>query len=829
LAAILGIASALLIGGGALLRSGGQEQAPNAVLPGKITIDYPLNGSVFPPEITSPTFLWHDASGTAQHWVVEVFFADHSGDIRVQTAGEQMQRKEIDHLAGEPEPLTPEQAATRTWKPDAATWERIKHGSVTSPVTITISGFADGNFTSPVSRAAVTISTSRDPVNAPIFYRDVPLMTVPHTEKGSIQPLPTFALPLIKWRVRDISQPQSRVVMENLHTCANCHSFSFDGKTMGLDVDGPRNDKGLYALAPVAKEMMISNQDVIRWSSFQEDLGEKSSEPALKRFGFMSQVSPDGRYVVTSIGPPNLGHTHLDQMRGFAPGLSDRLFSTNYDHLNFNQVFYPTRGVLAWYDRKEKKLKALPGADDPQFVQTSAFWSPDGKYLIFSRAVARDPYPPGYEKPEYANDPREPKIQYDLYRIPFNEGRGGKAVPVVGASNNGMSNDFPKVSPDGRWIVFVQNHNGMLMRPDSKLYIVTFWGGKARLMHCNLSLMNSWHSFSPNGRWLAFSSKGRSIYTQLMLTHVDANGNDTPAILVENATADNRAVNIPEFINIPPDGMARIDPQFAAAYLAADKGWEFMESRQWADAAEEWRKALRIDPDAAAGWHFNLAVSLTKSNQETEALGEYRKACDLDPFEPRWFAELAASLWDTGDLNGAVANYRKSLSLEPSDGKVEAELGVALFDSGQKQEGYEHLQRAIEIDPSYANGHDDLAAALASMGRIDDAIAEFQKAVALSPTSVEFRYNLGLALELRGDLPGAIQAFQKSVELSEEKNGQYLAALAEAYDKAGRSAEAIRSARQALELAVREHDQQLQQRVQSDLERYERDSVKTQP
>jgi Flp pilus assembly protein TadD len=190
---------------------------------------------------------------------------------------------------------------------------------------------------------------------------------------------------------------------------------------------------------------------------------------------------------------------------------------------------------------------------------------------------------------------------------------------------------------------------------------------------------------------------------------------------------------------------------------------------------------------------------------------------------------LAASLWDTGDLNGAVANYRKSLSLEPSDGKVEAELGVALFESGQQQEGYEDLQRAVEIDPSYAKGHDDLATALAAMGRVDDAIPEFQKAVALSPTSVEFIYNLGLALELRGNLPGAIEAFQKSVELSEEKDGQALAALAGAYDKAGRSAEAIRSARQALDLAVREHDQQLQQRVQSDLERYERDSSKTPP
>src|ERR1035437_9806981 len=151
-------------------------------------------------------------------------------------------------------------------------------------------------------------------------------MTGPHTVKGSIQPLPTSALPLIKWRVRDVSQPQSRVVMENLHTCANCHSFSFDGKTMGLDVDGPRNDKGLYALVPVAKYMTIRNKDVIRWSSFQEDLGEKSSEPALKRFGFMSQVSPDGRYVVTSIAPPDLGNTHQNENPGFAPGLSDRVF-----------------------------------------------------------------------------------------------------------------------------------------------------------------------------------------------------------------------------------------------------------------------------------------------------------------------------------------------------------------------------------------------------------------------------------------------------------------------------------------------------------------------
>ena len=112
-----------------------------------------------------------------------------------------------------------------------------------------------------------------------------------------------------------------------------------------------------------------------------------------------------------------------------------------------------------------------------------------------------------------------------------------------------MSNNFPKVSPDGKWIVFVQNKTGVLMRPDSELYIVPAQGGMARRLNANQPLMNSWHSFSPNGRWLVFSSEEPVPYTRSSyLTHIDENGNDSPAILIENTTAANRAVNIPEFV-----------------------------------------------------------------------------------------------------------------------------------------------------------------------------------------------------------------------------------------------------------------------------------------
>jgi hypothetical protein len=150
LAVTLGAGSVFLAGGAGGSRSSSRDPAPSASPPAKITIDYPLDGSVFPPEITPPTFLWHDVSETAKRWVVDVSFADRSDGIRVEVPGGHMQIGEIDpQVATDQElsRLTPEQVATRTWRPDAATWAKIKHRSVKSPATIAISGFARRRFT----------------------------------------------------------------------------------------------------------------------------------------------------------------------------------------------------------------------------------------------------------------------------------------------------------------------------------------------------------------------------------------------------------------------------------------------------------------------------------------------------------------------------------------------------------------------------------------------------------------------------------------------------------------------------------------------------------
>lgn len=690
LAGILGGTSVLLVGGLVLHTAARTEATVNGLV--KIQIDYPLDKSVFPPEITPPTFLWRDES-MAKQWNVEIR-SSHSKTIDLKVPGDWMTLGPIDPEAGPGPQLTPQQQKTHVWKPDPATWDRIKRLCIDLPAMVTFHGL-DSNHTV-VSSGTVTISTSKDPVGAPVFYRDVPLILPSPDQTGPIAPLPPTAIPLIKWRIRSIGESESHVVMQNVPTCANCHSFSRDGKVMGLDMDGPRNDKGLYALVPVTRNITISNKNMIRWSEFELNQEASPGDAAVKRFGFMSQVSPDGRYVVTSIGAPNGTNENRGKMPGFAPGILDRLYSTNYRSVAFTQVFYPTRGILAWYDRKSGIMKRLPGADDPKFVQTSAFWSPDGKYLVFSRASARDPYPAGAAKSTYANDPNETQIQYDLYRIPFNEGRGGTAEPVRGASANGMSNNFPKVSPDGKWIVFVQCKNGLLMRPDSKLFIVPSEGGTARPLTANTALMNSWHTFSPNGRWLAFSSKARGPYTQLMLTHIDANGNDTPAIFVENTTASNRAENIPEFVNLPAgETIAKIDPQATEFYGLFDKAFKEIEANQMLEAIATMREAIAREPNDALA-HYVLGTALSGNNQEADALREYRRAVELEPKNPTYLDHLAISLDLNGDSAGAIEQLRKVIAVAPYSAEFQFNLAVVLESRGDFAGAIDPLLKSIE-------------------------------------------------------------------------------------------------------------------------------------
>ena len=662
----------------ALLASPGAS-APQAA----VTVDYPLDGSVFPPELCSPTFLWHDADSAARLWLIDVRLAS-GRHVYVLSDGRRAP-PEIDPrcvAATNAWEEPPGAASARAWMPDARAWEVIKAHSTSAPAVVNILG-ADGADGRVVSRGSVRLATSADPVGAPIFYRDVPLMPA-RTDDGVIQPIVPSALPLIQWRLRDLSKDDAPVVMEHLPTCANCHSFSRGARVVGMDMDGPSGDKGAHFTKDVASRMVVGTSDVFSWNRYtRQASGEQS-------YGMFPRISPDGRWVVASV--------------------HEALFVTNYLQFQFLQTFYPTRGILAVYNRATGEIRPLPGADDPAFVQSNPEWSPDGKSIVFIRASASDPYP-NRVRAAFAGDPNETQIRYDLYRVPFNDARGGTAEAVAGASGDGMSHSFPRFSPDGRWLVFVRCANGMLMRPDSRLVIIPAGGGEPREMACNTPLMNSWHSWSPNSRWLVFSSKWQSPFTRMYLTHVDEAGNSTPPVLVPDSTAANRAVNLPEFAEIAPGGLLDITTPAVDYRRELDRAVRLQKEGRLADARDAVLKSLSLKSDYPETYLAN-GFLLELEGKPEEGLAQYRQALEIDPQFYSAHNNIGAALMRMGRLPEAMEQYQKALAVYPRYDKALVNMGDALNRLGRPKEAAAYFRKALAVDAGNAVAHHNLGVSL---------------------------------------------------------------------------------------------------------------------
>ena len=460
-----------------------------------LLIRYPFDGASFPPEFPAPTFEWVTKTRDSSPWEVTINTQNKKYSAKASTK------------------------QTR-WTPDEAQWDSVKLMSDFDDIYFAIR--KSGNKK---QYKKIALRISRDTVGAPVLYRQMPIPFL-IAEKN----LDSMNYMLIDFG----SKNRPHVAMRGFPVCGNCHSFTADGKTLGLDLDAGLRDKGGYFVSPIKDTILFNSDNYMSWSKIEKR----------RTFGLFSKISPDGRYIVTTV--------------------KDRVVIKNFpispvENIIFSQLFFPVNGHLAIYDRQSHILKELPGANLEEYVQSNAIWSPDGKYIIFSRAEALPRDSNIYEINVQDNKiidqfvKRKRSFKYNICIIPFNDGNGGVAEPIKGASNNGRSNYFPAVSPDGKWLVYCQAENFMLLMPDSRMYIIPFRGGRARMLKSNLYSMNSWHAWSPNSKWIVFASKGLSPYTDMFLTHIDEKGNDAIPVLVDKARAAQKVINYPEFVNRRPE------------------------------------------------------------------------------------------------------------------------------------------------------------------------------------------------------------------------------------------------------------------------------------
>jgi len=285
---------------------------------------------------------------------------------------------------------------------------------------------------------------------------------------------------------RNLSNFDESLILNNgyfKHGCVNCHTFCRN-----------RTEKMLIGIRSVdygSSALLVEGNKVLK-------IGTK--------LGYTSW-HPSGRVAAFSVNKVRqFFHSAASEVR---------------DVIDFDSL-------MAYYLVDSKTVKTTPALARKDRLETYPTWSADGRYLYFCSApitwADRNVVPETYAQ-----------IKYDLVRTSYDIDRDqwGPLESVLSAENTGLSILLPRISPDGRWLLFCMCDYGCfpVYQHSSDLYMIDLQSAQQtgeyihRRLDINSNESESWHSFSSNSRWIVFSSKRDSgVFTRTYIAYVDTNG-----------------------------------------------------------------------------------------------------------------------------------------------------------------------------------------------------------------------------------------------------------------------------------------------------------------
>ena len=202
----------------------------------------------------------------------------------------------------------------------------------------------------------------------------------------------------------------------------------------------------------------------------------------------------------------------------------------------------------------------------------------------------------------------------------------------------------------------------------------------------------------------------------MFLTHIDENGNDSPAILVPNCTAANRAVNIPEFLNADYDALDEIEVPAVKHHRWLAQGIEELAAGRIDEAIALYQRALEAEPEFSRA-HANLGMAYAEQERYDEALTHLEQAIRVNAKDAFTWNALGWVQAQLGHMDDALGRYEVALQLSPSNPFVHNNLGLAMRQLGRPDRAIEHFERAVELYPDYGDAWKNLGFELVAQGR----------------------------------------------------------------------------------------------------------------
>ena len=236
---------------------------------------------------------------------------------------------------------------------------------------------------------------------------------------------------------------------------------------------------------------------------------------------------------------------------------------------------YDTESDMIAYDVAKNEVTNIE--NDPNELECYPFWAPDGKMLYYCSAHFE--YPDTTKVKTFEFVKRAYDVRYNLYRKSFDPAtmEFGPRELVFNADSLGMSATLPRISPDGRFLMFTMAKYGVfhIWHHDADLWTIDLQEKRAHpAFDLNSADTESYHSWSSNGRWVVFSSRRNDgTYSRPFIGHINEKGIDARPFELPCADPDYhrqfmKSYNIPEFMR----GPVTIKPQEFADVLKRDGG-----------------------------------------------------------------------------------------------------------------------------------------------------------------------------------------------------------------------------------------------------------------
>lgn len=315
-------------------------------------------------------------------------------------------------------------------------------------------------------------------------------------------------------RQRNIESFKETVIYSNLQgrgNCVNCHSFrDRDPDDMLFHLRSELG--GTYIFRDGVKEKLDTKTD-------------STISPLVYPYWHGS-----GKYVAFTVNTTNeVVHTR---------------------NRNVVEVFDEASDVVV-YDVERHEIVTADILSSEDAFETFPTFSPDGRSLYFCSSQAVNPMPAGFRE-----------VKYSLCRVDFNpeDCTFGTVVDTLfNARAHDASISFPRISPDGRLLVFALSDYGnfSIWHKEADLYAADLQNGRIYEMNAlNSDDAESYHSWSSNSRWLVFGTRrDDGLYTKAYFSYIDADGNaHKPFLLPQKDPVrfyENNmyAYNIPEFVS----------------------------------------------------------------------------------------------------------------------------------------------------------------------------------------------------------------------------------------------------------------------------------------